>query len=285
MGYVDFYVNIVWVSLGCILDMDIIRLRDFYTKNPLGRVAAQKISDCLVRFLKVPHMGDTVVGYGFSSPVLEKGQGLLAQADDTSRLIHLMPSRQGAIVSLYNKANTTVLCEETAWPLASGFVDSILVMHGLEYADSSDVLMEEVGRVLSSKGRAFFVVANRAGLWALSDATPFGCGRPYSRRQLETLLNRHHLVVEHCVSVLFMPPVSKGFWFNTASLWESLGKRLSTVVPWLSGGVIIVEARKNLTPPTLVKKGAVFTAKNNLKASATVSLKVDNHKLKNEIQR
>jgi SAM-dependent methyltransferase len=87
--------------------------------------------------------------------------------------------------------NVSVLCEETHWPVSTGLVDKLVVMHGLETSDHPAALLEECSRVLGPGGRALFVVPNRAGIWARADGTPFGVGRPYSTSQLESQL-RHH---------------------------------------------------------------------------------------------
>ena len=81
--------------------------------------------------------------------------------------------------------NVSVLCEETHWPISTGFVDRLVVMHGLETSEHPAALLDECSRVLGPGGRALFVVPNRSGLWARADGTPFGFGRPYSMSQLE----------------------------------------------------------------------------------------------------
>ena len=58
----------------------------------------------------------------------------------------------------------------------------------LETAERVRPLLREMWRVLAPEGRLILVVPNRRGVWARLDKTPFGQGRPYSRRQLEALL-------------------------------------------------------------------------------------------------
>ena len=48
------------------------------------------------------------------------------------------------------------------WPLATGFVDRLILMHGLETSDNSAAVLEESYRVLGPGGRALFIVPNRA---------------------------------------------------------------------------------------------------------------------------
>jgi SAM-dependent methyltransferase len=132
-------------------------------------------------------------------------------------------------------------------------VDRLVLMHGLETSEHPSAVLEEAHRVLGPGGRALFVVPNRAGLWSRRDVTPFGFGRPYSGAQLESQLRRHGFTPERSLTVLHVPPSRAPFWLRTADFWERLGRRL----PWLSGGVLMVEASKQVYAPTRGGLGAV----------------------------
>jgi SAM-dependent methyltransferase len=149
--------------------------------------------------------------------------------------------------------NVSVLCEETQWPVPTGLVDRLVLMHGLETSDNPAAVLEEAHRVLGPGGRAVFVVPNRAGLWARRDGTPFGFGRPYSASQLESQLKTHGFTPERSMTLLFAPPSDSGFWLRTSNFWEEFGRRL----PWLAGGVLLVEASKQVYAPT---RGTLATA-------------------------
>ena len=43
--------------------------------------------------------------------------------------------------------NVSVLCEETLWPLATGFVDRLVMMHGLETSENPAAVLDEAHRV------------------------------------------------------------------------------------------------------------------------------------------
>jgi SAM-dependent methyltransferase len=131
-------------------------------------------------------------------------------------------------------------------------VDRLVLMHGLETSENPSAVLEEAGRVLAPGGRALIIVPNRSGLWARSDVTPFGFGRPYSVAQLEAQLRRHGFSPERSQSVLFAPPAATPFWLRTADFWESIGRR----IPWLVGGVLMVEASKQVYAPTRGGLGA-----------------------------
>lgn len=221
------------------MHLDVLDLRNFYYRTQLGRVAQKAIRDKVVE-LWPEAKAQTVVGYGFAVPLLRP---YLEQA---RRVIGLMPAPQGVMPWPAGMANVAVLSEEVQWPIETGMVDRLIVMHGLETSDHPTALLEECWRVLGPGGRALFVVPNRKGLWARSDATPFGFGRPYSMRQLDGLLRQHGFTSERYETALFAPPSERRFWLRTASMWERTGGRVRRV---MSGGVLMLEVSKQVHAP------------------------------------
>ncbi len=219
--------------------LDVLDLRNFYYRTQLGRVAQKAIRD-KVTALWPPAKGETVAGFGFAVPLLRP------YLEDARRVIGLMPGPQGVMPWPAGMDNVSVLCEETQWPIETGMVDRLVVMHGLEVSENPGALLDECWRVLGPGGRALFVVPNRSGLWSRSDATPFGYGRPYSMRQLDVQLRRHSFAAERQLSALFAPPSSRRFWLRTAPAWERFGHRVSSV---LAGGVLMLEVSKHLHAP------------------------------------
>lgn len=221
------------------MHLDVLDLRNFYYRTQLGRVAQKVIRDHVVS-LWSPAKGETVAGFGFAVPLLRP---YLAEA---RRVIGLMPGPQGVMPWPAGMDNVSVLCEETQWPIETGMVDRLVVMHGLETSENPTALLDECWRVLGPGGRALFVVPNRSGLWSRSDRTPFGYGRPYSMSQLDAQLRRHSFAAERQLSALFVPPSSRRFWLRTAPAWERFGHRVSSV---LAGGVLLLEVSKHLHAP------------------------------------
>ncbi len=227
------------------MHLDVLDLRNFYYRTQLGRVAQRAIRDQVLKHWPTA-AEQTVVGFGFAVPLLRP---YLA---DTGRVIGLMPGPQGVMPWPAGMENVSVLCDDTAWPLPTGLVDRLILMHGLETSENPTAVLEEAGRVLAPGGRVMVIVPNRSGLWARSDVTPFGFGRPYSGAQLEGQLRRHGFVPERSQSVLFGPPTASRFWLRTADFWEGIGRRM----PWLVGGVLMVEASKQVYAPTRGGLGA-----------------------------
>lgn len=220
------------------MHLDVQTLRDFYYRSALGRAAQRVVRDQVQAFW--PHAkGQTVAGYGFAVPLLRP------YLPDARRVVGLMPAPQGVLSWPAGQPNVSVLCEETLWPLETGHVDRLVIMHGLETSERPAELLEECYRVLGPGGEVLIVVPNRSGLWARSDATPFGYGRPYSLSQLDAQLKIHDFVRQAHVSVLYQPPSSRRFWMRTGPAWERVGRAIPAVV---AGGVLIVRVAKRYPP-------------------------------------
>ena len=229
------------------MHLDVQDLRNFYYRSALGRAAQSSLRFRMTE-LWPEAKGQTVVGYGFAAPLLRP------YLQDARRVIALMPGPQGVMPWPPGLPNVSVLTEETLWPLETGHVDKLVLLHGLETSERASDLLEECWRVLGPGGRALFIVPNRAGLWARRDRTPFGFGRPYSPGQLETQLRKHQFLPERHVGALYQIPSAKRIWMKSGPAFENFGRRVPTM---MAGGAFMVEATKLVYPP----KGKVQTAR------------------------
>lgn len=222
------------------MHLDVLDIRNFYYRSPLGRAAQKVIRDELVRMWPEAK-GQTVVGFGFAVPLLRPF------LQDARRVIGLMPGPQGVMPWPAGMPNVSVLCEDALWPVQTGQVDKLVLLHGLETSENPAALLEECWRVLGPGGKAVFIVPNRAGFWSRSDRTPFGYGRPYSLGQLEAQLRQHRFVTERTLSTLYQPPSHRRVWRRLAKVLETVGAK----VPFFAaGGVLMVEVSKQVAAPT-----------------------------------
>jgi len=219
------------------MNIDVSDLRDFYA-TPLGHTARRLIGGRIRKHWHRLH-GGTVIGLGYATPYLDQFRG---EADHVAAL---MPMRQGALVWPSFGLKLSTLVEDEELPIADNSVDRLIVAHGLELADRVRPFLREIWRVLAPEGRLIMVVPNRRGIWARTDVTPFGHGRPYSKGQLEALLTGAMFSPQQWSYALYMPPLTRAALTRSAVAWERTGARV------LSGfsGVIIVEAAKELTAP------------------------------------
>ena len=241
------------------MHLDVLDLRHFYYRTRLGRAAQTAVRDRLMA-LWPEAKGQTVAGFGFAVPLLRP------YLRGARRVMGLMPAPQGVMHWPAGMANVSALVEETLWPVETGAVDKLVLLHGLETSENPTALLEECTRVLGPGGRAVFIVPNRSGLWARRDRTPFGFGRPYSIGQLETQVKRAGLVPERHAAALFAPPSERKFWLRAGSMVERIGQRLSQSG---GGGVILLEVSKQV--PARPRSGLAERVRHPLRVLEGVS--------------
>lgn len=173
-----------------------------------------------------------VLGLGYSTPFM----GSIRPA--ARRVVAAMPAQQGVELWPAEAPNLACLSEEDALPFQNAFFDRILAVHALEESPDPLALLREVWRVLAPTGRVVVVTAARNGLWANSEKTPFGHGRPYTRSQLADLLREAELEPTGWTRALYVPPV--GWLAGWAEGFEQVGSRL-----WPGfAGLVLTEAVK-----------------------------------------
>ena len=215
------------------MQLDAGNLADFY-ETAVGQAARRMIAQRL-QLLWPASRGLRGLGYGFPIPYLKPFLG------EAERVVALMPAQAG-VVAWPEGRPLTVLGEESALPFADALFDRILVVHGLEGADAARVLLRQLWRVLAPEGRLLVVAPNRASLWAQMEASPFACGRPFHRGELDALLRDTLFEPLQWDRALYLPPFSGRKLARMSAGWERLGRRF---LPGIAG-VHLVEAGKSL---------------------------------------
>lgn len=226
------------------MQLDATKIRDFY-RTPLGQVVRRQLTSH-VRGRWRSLSGLTLIGAGFVTPFLGSFR------TEALRTGCLMPARQGALIWPPGGRCHTVLVEEHQWPIPDNSIDRLLAVHLVEAAERVQPVLREIWRVLAPDGRLILIVPNRSGVWSRIDTTPFGQGQPFSRAQLEMQLSDALLTPLDWGGGLYFPPAGNRFFLRMAGPLERSGTRLSRGV----GGVIIVEARKELMAPVLAREHA-----------------------------
>ena len=204
-------------------------LRTFYGE-PAGalarRLLARRLDDA---WGEAP--GSDVLGLGYATPWLDAFVG-------ARRVVAAMPGGQGVELWPSVGRNRTVLVDDRRLPFAAGSFDRILLVNALEEADDAAALLQEAVRTLSPAGRIILIAAARGGMWSRVEATPFGYGRPFTRRQLERLVRGAGLEPTAWSQTLYVPPW--GPLLPLADGLEQIGRR---VLPG-AAGVILLEATR-----------------------------------------
>lgn len=227
--------------------IDVTELIRFYG-TPLGGCAARAILE-RVTGLWGSLSGLDVLGIGYATPYLDGLSG------DPRRKVSFMSGSQGGHAWCpSNRGNANALGNDQTLPFQDAIFDRILVVHGLEETPDYTQFLREIWRVSAPEARILFVVPNRSGAWSLSDATPFGHGRPFSRRQTKRMMRDALIEPTAWTRALYMPPFDMKVFTSASEGWERVGE---IFLPGL-GGVNLVEGVKRVRiDPTLPERARV----------------------------
>jgi SAM-dependent methyltransferase len=212
-------------------------LAEFY-RSQAGQVARRAIAARLTRLWPAAR-GLRVLGFGFAPPYLENYRA------DAERVIAFMPAQTG-VLAWPSDRPLTLLGDEDALPFVDSFFDRILVVHGLEGAESTRTMLSQLRRVLAPEGRLLIVAPNRTSLWAQVEISPFADGRPFNKGELDRLLRGAMFEPLRWDRALYSPPFLMRHLSSSGTGWEKFGRKI-----WRGmGGVHLVEAKKSVFAPT-----------------------------------
>lgn len=214
--------------------MDVVALREFYASR-LGQAAEASVTASLSAMWQQSH-GERFLGLGYPVPWLDRF------SPDCERTLCMMPASQGALQWPSADHAATALTYDDELPLRDGSIDRILMVHFLEHAENADECIAEAFRILSPGGVLMIVVPNRTGVWARFENTPFGTGKPYTRRQLNRLLRNNQFTPDTWSDALHFAPSSRDFILKFRRGIERFGRR---IFPAFAGS-ICVSASKQL---------------------------------------
>ena len=213
---------------------DVHAAADFYA-TLRGRVAARLLEDRIGEFWH-DLRGLSVLGIGFAEPYLRQWR------EQATRCIAVTPAQMGATRWPVGEPNLTCTAEEDTLPFPDLMFDRVLLVHGLEAAESARRMLRESWRVLKDDGRLLVVAPNRSGMWAYWESTPFGHGQPYSFGQIGRLLAASMFRVDRRDTALYFPPSNWRLVLRSANLLERTGRKWATGI----AGVTMTEAVKDL---------------------------------------
>lgn len=209
-------------------------LKSFYNAR-MGSVVRQLVQDAILKAWPDVR-GLRVMGCGYAVPYLD------AFHEQAERVFALMPAGQGVHAWPSEVKNLVCLAEESELPIETGSIDCALLVHSLEYSELPRANLAEIWRVLKSSGRILAVLPNRAGLWSMSGASPFGHGAPFSRAQTCAALRDSLFTIERAGHALYVPPFSPLLFHRSARVFERAGAWLYPAF----AGLHVIEATKQV---------------------------------------
>ena len=220
-------------------------LHKFY-HSPLGKRVAKSLQSQVKDWWPDNH-DLSLAGLGFPLPVLP------VLEKDTNRTIALMPARQGASIWYRSDAsvledrrgNLTAMVESSFLPLPDLSVDRFVMLHLVEHTVDLQTSLREAWRILKPEGRLLVIVPNRTSIWARVENNPFAFGRPFSRSQLNSILEDSQFETLQSRHGLFFPPSQRPTALRFSSALDNIGGK---IMP-LAGGVIFAESIKRMVIP------------------------------------
>jgi len=229
------------------MQFDAAGLASFY-EAPMGQVTRRLVLRRL-RLAWPDLSGQRVLGYGFAVPYLR------ALQSEAERVVAVVPAQHGA-VAWPGHQPLAALADEEQLPFPDALFDRILMIHGLEQAESSRQLLRQIWRVLAPGGRLLLIAPNRTSLWAQVERSPFAQGSPFSRSQLDRLMRQALFTPERWDTALFVPPLKSKRLMRGGASWEGVGRKLWPAL----AGLHLVEATKSLYATVPPAKGKVAKA-------------------------
>ncbi len=226
------------------------QLVEFY-KTPLGRVTRALLLE-KIKKLSADVSDKRVLGIGYATPylrfTLEPAELVLALMPPRQGIMHWPPnSSSGPPNSSSGPPNSPSICvlsDLLEMPLPDSSMDLIIAVHAFEHVSDSEELMRELWRIAAPNAELIVIVPRRSGLWAQIDNTPFGFGNPFSKPQLESLLQNHSFEVLEWKNALYLPPSQSSLLLKSKRIFENVAPIFGASF----AGAMCVKAKKKLFP-------------------------------------
>ncbi len=209
-------------------------LSRFY-QSKLGQLVINCVENQIDKLIG-NNLNSEILGFGYAAPFIER------MNSNSGIRANFIPHEVGIGKWPNDAPNKTLVGNENNLPFADSSFDTIICIHGIEGAKSPKKLLRELWRVIKDEGEIIFIITNRRSAWAQFDITPFGHSRPYSKSQINRLLDESMFEVHNIKKILTFPPFSIGLSKKYAEVWEKIGIKLWPAI----GGLLVLKAKKRL---------------------------------------
>lgn len=226
--------------------IDITTLHTFY-QRPIGQRVAEELRTKIQNHW--PHITALrLLSIGYTAPLIAELH------NDAECALTLVPSSLG--VSTKDQG-AIALYDGTHLPLPDQCMDYILIAHSLENARDPSHFLSEASRVLAPAGRLLIIAPSALGAWSKdwrknsskSSKNPFSAGQSFHKTQIAQWLSDCALTHVQTSEALHWPPLENKAIFAVGQ-WLNQAGKMAHVLP---AGVYLVEARKDLANPVLLR--------------------------------
>jgi hypothetical protein len=235
------------------MSQEILDLLYFY-RSPIGRVTHKIILNIIHEFWHENPLN--IIGIGYCDPFLD------VLNVNKSECLALMPSFTGLYARTGIETYPSALFQETNLPLKANNHKHILCIHILEHTAHPNIFLTEIYNSLEAEGEVIFIVPNRYGTWARNENTPFGSGRPYSKKQLYRLLQEAGFIITDYRPALFTAPNA----LLISKYYSHFLEKIGTIILSRYSGLHIIRALKRIyVPPIITNKNDILDIMPNFK--------------------
>lgn len=220
------------------MNIDVVDLKEFYRS-----VLAEKVKDIIKKMLtclRKNDLGKRTLFVGFGAPY----------SDISKNEFLLMHAHFGALAWPDSNKGRVALSYENEWAFSDHLFDEIIIIHGLEYAQNANDLLQECYRCLCPEGRLVVITPNRRGIWIHSGKTPFSFGHPYTLSQLSSLLKKNDFIPLDATRGLYSFPTTT--WLMNLASW--VFERIASSTLQKFSGLVGVTAVKRVYAGIPIKK-------------------------------
>lgn len=165
----------------------------------------------------------------------------------------LLPSNIAAKQQKVMAVSADIEGDNEALPFKCYGLDTLLLVHILEFADEPHQILREVERTLVADGTVVLCSFNPWSWWGLrcllswQESPPWN-GLFFRQSRIKDWLSLLNFEIIATEKLLFRPPIHSNKWFSKLSAMERWGKRLWPIF----SGVSIIVATKRTIPLTPV---------------------------------
>jgi len=227
------------------------QLKSFYA-SPVGSRVVSIVTTHLQRVWK---KNTPFLGVGYVIPFM---QAMLSASASCQKQVGLLPKNTPQPDFIHPQQQWLHLPDSETFPVTSGEVDFIFLIHCLEQALYPQHMLREVWRTLKPEGRALIFLTRSTSAWTQEASSPFASKDIFNESEIKELVAQSHLTPLHTQHLLCLSPETLSNETYPITLLEQTCQK----IPWgFQGALWALEVKKSpaLSVPT-ASKNSLFSS-------------------------